>query len=190
MPFDFLSTEPQLDAVLAEAPGLAFAANLAQTVRESDAARTELKRALCLVELHRAHRVDLRWADPRCAAELGGPAACRVFFDALDEAADEFLFGTRTHESFLELAARTARAIRAPPPWHAEARRAVAAHRAGALRGFDGEFARRLLRHLAVLEQQKGAAGGDAAVEEREAAALDRALDAHPAPALEAAQHA
>jgi hypothetical protein len=142
-----MEEESLLDSFLVRVPDLGSICRLVQTVRESDVVRLNLKRAMVLVEIHRAHHVDLDWADTET---LGlSRVDCRVLCDAMEEHVDKFLWGTTTHEDLVDRCTRlyeTLSSLEKRTERHEVVRRVAESHRTGRLAGiFDTAFIRRLV---------------------------------------------
>ncbi len=143
--FDFLRTEDGVDAFLDGVPGLAAAANLAQTVLERPNVRLDIKRALCLMELHCAHYESSKFV--AALAPLNADQT-RTYFHALHDATDAFAWGVSPHEEYLSAAERLLRTFTSldEDEKHDVAKRVVESQRSGKLKGFDTDFIKRLVR--------------------------------------------
>lgn len=62
-------TESEMDEFLRGASEMGRALNFIQTIREREDVRLAMKRAACVVELHRAHVVDLTYVCPYVTRE-------------------------------------------------------------------------------------------------------------------------
>lgn len=146
--FECMRTEAEMDAFLRTVPGMGPVMNLIQTVRECDATRTNLKRAVCLVELHRAHYVNLNWVIPEPLCAPLTPHQTRVYYAALQGPTDAFMWGTLRCSAFVAKAERLFRVFTSTlsSDVHITTKRIVRAYAAGPLRGLDTEFVKRLIR--------------------------------------------
>lgn len=164
--FACLQSENDIDDFISAHPkGLADVGDFLQTVVESDRVRVDLKRAACLVELHRAHYVDVRHAD----ASLGlPPRLVRLYFETLDEIVDAYLVGSLDEREFvaqcevvrtamLRLHAGDARTRAA---YHVMAGFAESS-RAGTMRGFDSRFTRLVAKAYASRRRHEKQEGDD-----------------------------
>lgn len=154
--FEFMRTEAGLDAFLYTVPGMGPVLNLIQTVRECDHTRTNLKRVVCLVELHRAHYVNLEWVVPTTLCAPLSIQQTRIYFAALQEPTDAFMWGTLRCTAYLSKASKLFGVFtsKLTTPAHDVAKHIVEAYKVGKLRGFDTEFAKRLIRQSRVREEE------------------------------------
>lgn len=146
--FEFMQTERGLDDFLRSVPGLAPTVNFLQTVRECDELRIRLKRAICLVEMHRAHYVDLTYEAPAAQCVPLDPRKTRVFFDSIHACTDAFVWGTTRHEAYLTHAQEVFRVFREED--HEVAKRIVGVHKSRVRDHpdplFDVDFFKRLVQ--------------------------------------------